>query len=94
MPPRHNLHLAALVALLLALAIPATASAHARLESTSPQAGAGLDRAPSAVTLRFDEGVETAFGALRVFDASGKRVDDGQVARPTGRRPARWSLRS
>src|SRR3954452_4486604 len=85
MPPRRHLRLTALVALLLALAIPAVASAHARLESTSPQSGAGLDRAPAAITLRFDEAVETAFGALRVLDASGKRVDDGHIVRPGGR---------
>src|SRR3954468_328873 len=85
MPPRRHLRLTALLALLLALAIPATASAHARLESTSPQNGAGLDRAPAAVTLRFDEPVATAFGALRGLDASGKRVDDGHIVRPGGR---------
>src|SRR4051794_35423675 len=84
MPPRSHLRLAALVAVLLALAIPATASAHARLVSTAPQSGARLDRAPGAVTLRFDEAVETAFGALRVLDANGKRVDDGHIVRPGG----------
>src|SRR3954447_24188277 len=85
MPPRSHLHLAAFVALLLALAIPATASAHARLVSTAPQSGAGLDRAPAAATLRFDEDVETVFGALRVLDANGSRVDDGDMVRPGGR---------
>jgi copper transport protein len=84
-PSRRHVRVAALVALLLALAIPPAASAHARLLSTSPQAGARLDRAPRAVTLRFDEDVETAFGALRVLAASGKRVDDGHIARPGGR---------
>src|SRR3954464_527022 len=84
MPPRRHLRLTALAAVLLALAIPGTASAHARLESTSPQSGAAVDRAPAAVTLRFDETVETAFGALRVLDANGKRVDDGHIVRPGG----------
>src|SRR3954464_14388619 len=84
MPPRRHLRLTALAAVLLALAIPGTASAHARLESTSPQSGAAVDRAPAAVTLRFDETVETAFGALRVLDANGKRVDDGHILRPGG----------
>jgi copper transport protein len=83
MPPRP----AILTALLLAFALssPASASAHARLEKTSPPAGADLKRAPTAVTLRFDEDVETAFGALSVLDANGKRVDDGQIVRPGGR---------
>src|SRR4051794_3494424 len=84
MPACRPVRLGALVVLLLALAIPATASAHARLESTSPQSGAGLNRAPATVTLRFDESVETAFGALRVLDGSGKRVDDGHIVRPGG----------
>jgi copper transport protein len=75
----------ALVALLIALALPAGASAHATLESASPGAGATLRQAPRVVTLRFDESVETQFGALRVLDARGRRVDDAHVTRPGGR---------
>src|SRR3954454_1815820 len=71
-------------ALLFALVLPAGASAHARLQSTTPQAGAALDRAPAAVTVRFDEAVESAFGALTVTDANGERVDDGRLTRPAG----------
>src|SRR5947199_1023206 len=73
-----------LAALLFALVLPAGASAHARLQSTTPQAGAALDRAPAAVTVRFDEAVESAFGALTVTDANGERVDDGRLTRPAG----------
>ena len=32
--------------------------------------------------LRFDEPVETAFGAIRVYDAQARRVDAGKVERP------------
>src|SRR3954447_18315509 len=71
-----------LAALLLALLLPASASAHARLQSTTPQAGAALGRAPATVTVRFDEAVESAFGALTVTDANGERVDDGRRTRP------------
>src|SRR4051795_670019 len=71
-------------ALLFALVLPASASAHARLQSTTPQAGAALDRAPARVTVRFDEAVESAFGALTVTDANGERVDDGRLTRPAG----------
>src|SRR5690348_10051778 len=71
-----------LAALLLALALPASAAAHARLVSTTPQAGAALDGAPTTVTVRFDEAVESAFGALTVTDADGQRVDDGRLTRP------------
>jgi copper transport protein len=73
-----------LAALLFALVLPAGASAHARLQSTTPQPGAALDRAPATVTVRFDEAVESAFGALTVTDANGERVDDGHLTRPAG----------
>src|SRR3954468_16717209 len=73
-----------LAALLFALVLPAGASAHARLQSTTPPAGAALDRAHAAVTVRFDEAVESAFGALTVTDANGERVDDGRLTRPAG----------
>ena len=34
--------------------------------------------------LRFSESVEGNFGALRVFDAAAKRVDDGRTVHPGG----------
>src|SRR6185503_6202840 len=71
-----------LAALLSVLALPASASAHARLVSTTPPAGAALDGAPATVTVRFDEAVESAFGALTVTNADGERVDDGRLTRP------------
>lgn len=73
-----------LVGLLVGLALPAAASAHALLESASPNRGAQLERAPDRVTLRFDEPVEVAFGALRVYDEDGERVDDGPPEHPSG----------
>src|SRR4051812_12641704 len=82
--PSMPSRLVILAALLFALVLPASASAHARLRSTTPQAGAALDRAPATVTVRFDEAVESAFGALTVTDANGERVDDGPLTRPAG----------
>jgi copper transport protein len=74
-----------LVLALLALALaPAAASAHARLEGTSPQRGATVAAEPRQVSFRFDEPVEATFGAVRVFDARGRRVDDGGLVRPGG----------
>jgi copper transport protein len=70
-------------ALLLAL-VPASASAHAVLQDTVPQRGAQLDSAPGEVVLRFNEPVEAAFGAVRVFDARGEQVQEGDVFRPGG----------
>jgi copper transport protein len=68
----------------LAIAAPA-AQAHAQLEGTSPERGAVLRTQPERVVLRFGEAVEGNFGALRVFDARGRRVDDGKVVHPGGR---------
>ena len=78
---------AALVAAALGLLVlpPAAAQAHAMLEATSPARGADLKTAPRAVTFRFDEPVEGNFGAVRVYDAKGRRVDDTKVVHPGGR---------
>jgi copper transport protein len=54
-----------------------TASAHAQLESTTPRAGSVLAHSPRQVVLRFGEPVEIDFGSIRVFSATGARVDDG-----------------
>jgi copper transport protein len=75
----------ALVALLLVLAaLPASALAHATLEATTPARGATARIEPKQVVLRFDEAVEGNFGAVRVFDARGDRVDRGPVTHPGG----------
>ena len=52
-----------------------------------PRAAPTLKTAPRAVTFRFDEPVEGNFGAVRVFDAKGRRVDDDKVVHPGGRGP-------
>jgi copper transport protein len=67
----------------LAIAAPA-ASAHATLEGTTPERGAALKGGPRQVVFRFDEPVEGTFGAVRVFDATGRRVDDNHVVHPGG----------
>lgn len=77
--------LTALLLLLLALLAPAQAFAHAQLQSTTPQRGAVLRTQPDAVVFRFDEPVEGNFGAVRVFDARGRRVDAGDAYHPGGR---------
>ena len=76
---------AALAVTALALLAPAGAHAHAILEDTVPQRGAIVQDAPSEVRFRFNEPVESSFGAVRVYDASGERVDSGDVLRPDGR---------
>jgi copper transport protein len=69
---------------LLALAVPAPASAHALLVDTVPQRGATLTTQPRQVVLHFSETVEANFGSLRVFDAKARRVDDGRTVHPGG----------
>jgi copper transport protein len=80
--------LTALAALLwVALALPASAFAHAQLEETTPPRGAIAKHEPAAVIFRFDEPVEGNFGAVRVYDASGDRVDEGDAFHPDGEGP-------
>jgi copper transport protein len=75
----------ALVLALLALALAAPAAqAHATLESTAPQRGATVHAQPRQVVFGFNEPVEGTFGAVRVFDARARRVDDNHVSHPGG----------
>jgi len=78
---------ALVVLALVALLVPAAASAHARLEGTSPPEGAVVKTEPSAVIFEFDEPVEGNFGAVRVYDAAGERVDEGDAFHPDGEGP-------
>ncbi|MDX6681961.1 MAG: copper transport protein [Solirubrobacteraceae bacterium] len=72
-------------AVALAWALPAAASAHAVLQHTTPHQNAAVGAAPSSVRLDFNEAVEVSFGAVRVYDQRGRRVDSGDVAHPDGR---------
>jgi copper transport protein len=72
------------VALAAACVAAPAASAHATLEQTYPERGAVLEQPPDQVALGFDEPVEAAFGAVRVFDASGTQVKTGPLKRPGG----------
>lgn len=70
-----------LVALAAAFAFPALASAHATLERSSPLDGQVVPTSPPKVALTFSEPVETALGAIRVFDGDARRVDQGEPVR-------------
>jgi copper transport protein len=72
----------ALAALVAALAVVPAAAGHAVLVSTVPGNDSVLERAPDRVALRFNEPVESAFGAVRVYDSAARRVDDADVSRP------------
>lgn len=67
--------LAALCALLLGTASPA--SAHAALTGSSPAAGSVVSSAPGKVTLTFSEKLAMSDDSIRVLAPDGKRVDAG-----------------
>ena len=55
------------------------------LIGTTPGNDSVLERSPASVELRFNEPVETAFGSVRVYDSTARRVDSGDVVRPNDR---------
>ena len=80
----NRLALALVATLAAALLLAPSAFAHATLEGTSPPRGATVKQQPSAVVFRFSEPVEGNFGAVRVYDAEGARVDKGDAFHPDG----------
>ena len=86
-PPRVARALAGTALVLaLVLATAGPASAHAVLLRTEPSPQTTVKSPPEAVRLRFSEPVEVTFGAVRVFDVDGKRVDEGKIETASGRR--------
>jgi copper transport protein len=83
---RKALGVAAVAAAVLAL--PAHAAAHATVERTVPEQGAKLRQAPSSVEFVFNEPVEASFGAVHVYDASGRQLDEAEPFRPGDRAEA------
>jgi copper transport protein len=74
-----------LSALLALLCVPAAASAHAVLQSTEPLSGSTQKQLPQRIVFKFSEPVEGSFGAIRVFDRQGGRVDTDEVFHPNGK---------
>jgi copper transport protein len=64
----------------LALAVPTGAFAHATLVRTSPGNGAVLDRAPKAVTVEFDDTIHATGGNAAVDNATSSSVLGGTVS--------------
>lgn len=56
----------------------APADAHAIVKRTEPAIDEVVATSPARVLMEFNEPVEISFGAIRVFDAHGGRVDDGE----------------
>ncbi len=69
------------------------AFAHAVLQGTEPGSGATVKRSPSAITLTFDERVETAsLGGIRAYDSGAHRLDVGSPTHSDGGRKVRVSV--
>ncbi|MFI0939684.1 copper resistance protein CopC [Streptomyces sp. NPDC021020] len=64
-------------ALLVLLALPGTAGAHADLVRSSPADGAVLSAEPRQVTLVFSEEIALRLSSVRVVGPGGRRVDEG-----------------
>ncbi|MGH9182129.1 MAG: copper resistance CopC family protein, partial [Acidimicrobiales bacterium] len=69
----------AALALGVSVASATAASAHAILLRTDPSPQTTVARSPTSIRLEFSEPVEAAFGAVRVFDVDGRRVDPARV---------------
>jgi copper transport protein len=80
------------LALTFLVVLAAPAGAHAQLLSTDPVAGATLPDGPDAVTIRFTEEVHAPKGSVRVYDGSGDRIDDGDLAQVEGGKALRLAV--
>jgi copper transport protein len=76
--------LVAAIVAVMTLALAAPAQAHALLGETNPTEEAIVEESPEQVIATFNEPVEIAFGALRVYDTEAKRVDRGESSHPNG----------
>jgi len=63
-----------------ALVASAPAFAHARLESSSPQANATVSPAPAEVRLQFSEQLELPFSKVKLVDEKGAVVEPSKTA--------------
>lgn len=60
------------------------ADAHAIVKETIPAIDSTVRTAPKRVVMTFNEPVELAFGAIRVYDSNRNRVDDGDARHEGG----------
>ncbi|HTA04824.1 MAG TPA: copper resistance protein CopC, partial [Solirubrobacteraceae bacterium] len=89
-PPRRKLRrgltcsIALIVVAATSLASASAALAHAQLLGTSPLSGSTVKTQPKEVIFKFGEPVGGDLGAVRVYDAQGREVDNLKVAHPQG----------
>ena len=92
----------------VALALPASALGHANLLERTPSYGTKLERSPTSVSLRFDQGVQVVASSIDVRSSTGRvvsagpalTIDEGRVATvpvrrlPKGAYTVRWHVTS
>jgi len=64
--------------LALALALPASAGAHAFLQTSTPASGASLAHAPGSVSLLFTEPVSAELAHVQLSDVRGKALGEAR----------------
>jgi copper transport protein len=74
----------ALATIVVVLALPALASAHAYLIRTAPAASVTLAAAPASVGLTFDEAIEPRLAIVSVTDVYGQQETAGSARRSPG----------
>lgn len=68
---------AAWAGIVLALALPGPAGAHALLSESEPAEGARLTEAPEEIVLRFTEAPEPALSSIALLDTTGSQLEAG-----------------
>ncbi len=81
---RHGRVALAFATVVVCLAAPGVASAHAYLIRTVPAASVTLNTPPRAVALTYDEAVEPRFAVISVTDAAGRQETTGSPKRAPG----------
>ncbi|MGQ0679271.1 MAG: copper resistance CopC/CopD family protein [Actinomycetota bacterium] len=74
----YSKHLVGWVALVIVVLSAAPAYGHARLTSSEPAAGSTVVDVPQQIVLQFSEELESNFGGVQLFDASGARIPAGE----------------
>jgi copper transport protein len=74
-----------LIMLATMAALAPDAGAHAIVAGTEPGIDEVVPQPPHRVVMRFNEPVELEFGALKVFDTKGNRVDEGEADHLSGK---------
>ena len=76
---KNNVRLGVIPLVLVAGSLSSVALAHAHLTGAVPPVDSTVGRAPAEVAIDYSERLEPRFSSIEVTDASGARVDTGDV---------------